>query len=67
MKLRGYYHYDGIRGHFKMLAVVVEHTERAWQYWLSRRSHKGHINWQKFVEFVHRKLPLPKPRILHHI
>ncbi len=65
--LRGYDQYYGIRGNFKMLEVAFEHTERAWQYWLSRRSHKGHINWQKFVEFVHRKLPLPKPRIIHHI
>jgi RNA-directed DNA polymerase len=67
LKLRGYYQYYGIRGNFKMLEVVFEHTERAWQYWLSRRSHKGHITWQKFVDAVHRKLPLPKPRIMHHL
>jgi RNA-directed DNA polymerase len=67
LKLRGYYQYYGIRGNFKMLEVVFEHTERAWRYWLSRRSHKGHIRWQKFVEAVHRKLPLPKPRIMHNI
>ena len=67
LKLRGYYQYYGIRGNFKRLEVVFEHTERAWQYWLSRRSHKGHITWQKFVDAVHRKLPLPKPRIIHHI
>ena len=66
-KLRGYYQYYGIRGNFKMLAVVCEHTERAWHYWLSTRSHKGHINWQKFEGFLRQKLPLPKPRILHNI
>jgi len=66
-KLRGYYQYYGIRGHFKMLEVVFEHTERAWHYWLSTRSHKGHINWQKFEGFLRQKLPLPKPRILHNI
>ena len=66
-KLRGYYHYYGIRGNFKMLEVVFEHTERAWHYWLSTRSHKGHINWQKFEGFLRQKLPLPKPRILHNI
>ena len=53
-KLRGYYHYYGIRGNVKMLEAVCEHTERAWRYWLSRRSHKGHITWQKFVDAVHR-------------
>jgi hypothetical protein len=46
VKLRGYSHYYGIRGHFKLLEVVFEHTARAWQSWLSRRSHKGHGNWQ---------------------
>jgi RNA-directed DNA polymerase len=67
LKLRGYYQYYGIRGNFKRLEAVFEHTERAWRYWLSRRSHKGHIRWQKFVASVPRKLPLPKPRIVHHI
>jgi RNA-directed DNA polymerase len=66
-KLRGYYHYYGIRGNFKMLEVVFEHLERAWHYWLSTRSHKGHINWQKFEGRVRKQWPLPKPRILHNI
>ena len=66
-KLRGYSHYYGRRGNCKMLEVVFEHIERAWHYWLSTRSHKGHINWQKFAGFVRQKRPLPKPRILHNI
>jgi retron-type reverse transcriptase len=66
-KRRGYYHYAGIRGNFKMLEVVFEHIERAWHYWLSTRSHKGHINWPKCEGFLRQKLPLPKPRILHNI
>jgi group II intron reverse transcriptase/maturase len=66
-KLRGYYQYYGIRGNFKMLDVVFEHTERAWRYWLSRRSHKGHIRWQKFVASLQKELALPKPRIMHNI
>jgi RNA-directed DNA polymerase len=66
-KLRGHYQYDGIRGNFKRREAVFEYTERAWQYGLSRRSHTGHLNWQKFVDSVHRQLPLPKPRIMHHI
>lgn len=66
-KLRGYYQYYGIRGNFKGLEAVFKHTERAWRYWLSRRSHKGQMNWQKFVQSVGKKLPLPKPRIIHNI
>ena len=61
------YQYHGIRGNFKMLEVVFEPTERAWRYRLSRRSHKGHINWQKFGALVRDKLPLPKPGIIHRI
>ena len=60
-KLRGHYQYYGIRGNFKMLEAVFEYTERAWQYWLSRRSHKGHLNWQKFEGAVRQKLLLPQP------
>jgi hypothetical protein len=66
-KLRGYYQYYGIRGNFKMLEVVFEHTERAWQYWLSRRSHTGHLNWQQFEGSLRQKLPLPTPRLMHNI
>src|SRR5437016_2000540 len=50
-----------------MLEVIFEHTKRAWQYWLSRRSHKGHINWQKYEETLRQQLPRPKPRIIHSI
>jgi hypothetical protein len=67
LTLRGYYQYYGIRGNVKMLEVVLEYTERAWRYWLSRRSHKGHIRWQKFVASLQKDLALPKPRIVHNI
>ncbi len=66
-KLRGYYQYHGIRGNYKALAAIVEHTKRAWRYWLSRRSHKGRLNWHKYERSIRSKLPLPKPRIMHHI
>jgi RNA-directed DNA polymerase len=66
-KLRGYYHYSGRRGHFKMLEVVCEHPERAWHSGFSPRSHTGHIHGQKIAGLVRQKLPLPKPRILHNI
>ncbi len=65
-KLYGYYQYYGVRGNFKALEVVFEHTEKAWRYWLSRRARKGRINWAKF-ERIRAALPLPKPRIVHNI
>ena len=66
-KLRGYYQYYGIRGNFKMLEVYFEHVERSWRYWLSRRSHKGSINLEKFTNSIRAAMQLPKPRIIHNI
>ena len=66
-KLRGYYQYYGIRGNIQALQAVFEQTWRAWRYWLSRRSHKGRLNWQKYEASIRQQLPLPTPRILHNI
>jgi len=66
-KLRGYYQYYGIRGNYKLLEVVFEHTERAWRYWLRRRSHKGWTSRGKLMEYLREKWPLPTPRIVHNI
>jgi len=65
-KLRGYYQYFGVRSNYKPLEVVFEYDEKAWRYWLSRRSHKGGISWEKF-EKIRASFPLPKPRIVHNI
>ncbi|MDJ0819302.1 MAG: group II intron reverse transcriptase/maturase [Desulfobacterales bacterium] len=65
-KLRGYYQYFGVRSNYKPLEVVFEFTEKAWRYWLSRRSHKGGISVAKF-EKIRASFPLPKPRIVHNI
>jgi group II intron reverse transcriptase/maturase len=65
-KLRGHYQYYGIRCNYQMLEVVFEKAKRAWRYWLSRRSHKGNISWEKF-EVIKKNLPLPRPRIVHNI
>lgn len=66
LKLRGYYQYYGVRGNFKVLEVVFEYAEKAWRFWLSRRSHTGGISWAKF-EKIRATFPLPKPRIIHNI
>ena len=65
--LRGDDQYSGIRGNVKRREVVVAHTERAWHYWLSTRSHTGHINWQQCEGVFRQKLPRPTPSILHNI
>jgi group II intron reverse transcriptase/maturase len=65
-KLRGHYQYYGVRSNFKALEVVFEYAEKAWGFWLSRRSHKGGISWEKF-ERLRTNYPFPKPGIVHAI
>jgi RNA-directed DNA polymerase len=65
-KLRGHYQYYAIRGNFRALQWIYEHVRRAWRYWLSRRSHKGKITWER-SEKLWTTFPLPKPRIIHAI
>ena len=66
-KLRGYYQYYGIRGNYKMLEVVFEHTEHAWRHWLSKRNDKGYVTFEKFAAVFRKRFPLPRPRIIHSI
>lgn len=66
LKLRGYYQYYGIRGNYKMLEVVFEHTERAWRRWLGRRCSKGYVSAEEFSRYHRKVFPLPKPRIIHN-
>jgi len=62
-KLRGYYQYYGVRSNYKALEAVYEHTEKAWRYWLSRRSQRKEVKF----EYLQTLFPLPKPRIVHNI
>jgi group II intron reverse transcriptase/maturase len=65
-KLRGHYQYYGIRGNFRLLEEVRRSAERAWRYWLSRRSSKSAIGWKKFWKLMQTSI-LPIPRIVHNI
>lgn len=65
-KLRGHYQYYGIRGNYRMLEWFYEHVQKAWRYWLSRRSHKSAIPWEGF-DRLRNKFPFPQPRIVQAI
>ncbi len=62
-KLRGYYQYFGVICNYKAIEAAYEYTEKAWRYWLSRRSHKGKVKYATLQQ----TFPLPKPRIVHNI
>ena len=66
LQLRGHFRYDGIRGNFRLLAEVLRFAEQAWRYWLSRRSSKSAIGWEKVQQLLNTYV-LPTPKIVHHI
>ena len=66
IKLRGHYQYYGVIGNIRLLGKVVHQARRYWRYWLSRRFHKGNINWEKYVDSILNKYALPEPMICHH-
>jgi RNA-directed DNA polymerase len=65
-KLRGHFQYYGIRGNFRLLEEVRHHAEKAWRYWLSRRSGTRSVGWEKFEKLLQTYV-LPIPRIVHTI
>jgi hypothetical protein len=65
-KLRGHCQYDGMRGNFRLLEAGRRFAEKAWRYWLSRRSSTSAIGWEKFEKRMQTSI-LPIPRIVHTI
>ena len=65
-KLRGHFQYYGIRGNFRLLEEVRRCAEKTWRYWLSRRSSKSAIGWEKFEKLMRTYL-LPTPKTVHTI
>ena len=63
-KLRGHYAYFGITGNAKSLDTVHHRVKKIWHKWLSRRSQKSHITWEKFNLLLDR-FPLTPPKIHH--
>lgn len=61
-KLRGHYGYFGITSNYPALDRFYRETRRAWQKWLSRRSHTGYVDWNRMLGLLER-FPLPRPRI----
>jgi group II intron reverse transcriptase/maturase len=60
MKLRGHYWYFGITGNSVALSRFYQMVRRVWRKWLSRRSQRSRVQWDKFFKLLER-YPLAKP------
>lgn len=63
-RLSGHYAYFGITGNYRSMNQVKHKVEKVWQKWLSRRSDRSRINWEKFNLFL-KRFPLREPKIYH--
>jgi group II intron reverse transcriptase/maturase len=61
-KLRGHFAYYGITGNSRCLGTFRYHVRLAWHKWLSRRSSKAYITWERF-NALERRYPLPPARL----
>lgn len=61
-KLHGHFGYFGIIGNSEALARFRWQVIRVWQKWLSRRSQRGRILWDRFNEML-KHLRLPAARL----
>lgn len=64
LKLRGHYAYYGLTGNTPALRRFRTEVERVWRKWLSRRSYKARIPWDRFA-LLKRHYPLPPARAIH--
>jgi RNA-directed DNA polymerase len=62
LKLNGHYQYYGLTGNWRALARFLQEVQRAWRYWLDRRSQKARMTWERFKRLLQR-YPLPPARV----
>jgi group II intron reverse transcriptase/maturase len=65
-KLRGHYEYFGITGNAQALRIVWQAAQRRWHKWLSRRSQRAYIPWDRFKKLM-AVFPLPRPFVKHSV
>ena len=65
-QLMGHYAYYGITGNARALWRFHRQVERCWRKWLSRRSNRSGMDWERMGRLLIR-YPLPPPRVVHSI
>ena len=62
----GHCQYYGITGNSIALGRFRQRLQRIWRYWLTRRSQKGKMTWERFRRLLTR-YPLPKALAVHSV
>ena len=62
-RLQGHMNYFGVNGNLRSMANLYHHAVLSWWTWLSRRSQRAQLTWERMVLLLQR-YPLPPPRIL---
>ncbi len=65
-KLVGYYNYYGISFNLSWLREIYDYVMKELKKWLSRRSQRGNITWDKMQAII-KYLPLVKPKITYSL
>lgn len=65
-KLTGHYNYFGIGGNSRCIAALDDRARQIWHKWLSRRSQRAHITWDRYLELL-KDYPLPLPTVRVHL
>jgi RNA-directed DNA polymerase len=66
LKLKGHCGYYGITGNSQALARFRWEIGSIWKKWLSRRSQKARLSWEKMARLMER-FPLPPPTAIHSV
>ena len=65
-KLIGLYNYYGISGNYSWLIKIYNYTRSLLRKWLSRRSQRGKLSWDKFNRIIEYS-PIVKPKITFNL
>jgi group II intron reverse transcriptase/maturase len=65
-RLQGHMNYFGVNGNSRRVARLYRHAVEAWKKWLSRRSQRARLTWER-MSLLLKRYPLPPPRIVVQI
>jgi RNA-directed DNA polymerase len=64
LRVLGHFRYFGLAGNCRALNNFLHQVGRLWRKWLSRRSQKSYVTWEKMLLLL-KRYPLPKVRVFH--